>query len=121
MCLLHAQVFVPYALCLSVRESVTVCACVGGLALAVACVVLCALSLSPRATYLFVAHLRYAGPDIGVCQQREKQGVGNWVTYSVQGRGEGKASMAINKQEQRGRGGNGQKDSIGRGGKRNKK
>lgn len=56
----------------------TVCACVGGLALAVTCVVLCALSLSPCATYLFVAHLRCAGPDTSVCQQREKQSVGNW-------------------------------------------
>lgn len=78
VCLLHSQVFVPYALCLSVRESVTVCVCVGGLALAVTCVVLCALSLSPCATYLFVAHLRCAGPDTGVCQQREKPSLGNW-------------------------------------------
>lgn len=76
--LLRSQVFVPYVLCLSVRDSVTACACVGGLALAVTCVVPGALSLSPRATYLFVAHLRCAGPDTGVCQQREKQSAGNW-------------------------------------------
>lgn len=63
--------FVPYALCLPVRD------CVGGLALAAACVVLRALS-TPPATYLFVACLRRTEPDTGVCQQREKQSVGNW-------------------------------------------
>lgn len=40
-CRLRSQVFVPYALCLSVRD------CVGGLALAAACVVLRALSTPP--------------------------------------------------------------------------
>lgn len=78
VCLLHSQVFAPYVLRLPARESVAVCACVGGLALDVTCVVLCALSLSPCATYLFVAHLCYAGPDTGVCQQREKESAGNW-------------------------------------------
>lgn len=74
VCLMHSQVLVPYALCLSARVS----GCVGGLALAGTYAVRCALSLSPSASYLFVAHLCCAGPDTGVCQQREKQSVGNW-------------------------------------------
>lgn len=38
----------------------------------------CPLSLSPRATYLLVAHLRGAGPDTGVRQQKEERRAGNW-------------------------------------------
>lgn len=48
-CRLRSQVFVPYALCLPVRD------CVGGLALAVACVVLRALSTPPPPTCLWHA------------------------------------------------------------------
>lgn len=71
--LLHASVCVSSELT-GVCTLCLVSSCVGGLALAVTCVVLCALSLSPCATYLFVAHL----PDTSVCQQREKQSAGNW-------------------------------------------
>lgn len=46
---LRSQVFVPYALCLPVRD------CVGGLALAAACVVLRALSTPPPPTCLWHA------------------------------------------------------------------
>lgn len=61
------------------RESLVVgSACVGGLVLSVIGTVLRGLSFSPSATYLFVAYLHCIRPDTNVCQQREKQSMGNW-------------------------------------------
>lgn len=105
----RSQVLVPYAACLPVRESTTLCACVGGLALAVTRVVLCAPSLSlPVPPTCLWRTCVVPGPDISVCQQREKQSAGNWRLIRRRGGGEGKGNTAINKQEEWGRGGNGQ-------------
>lgn len=46
VCPLHSQVFAPYVLCLFVKEPVTACACVGGLALVGISVIPYASSLS---------------------------------------------------------------------------
>ena len=73
VCLLHSQVFAPYVFLHRANASV------GNLALTVTCVTLCALSLSPCTTYLFVSHLCRSGPDTGFCQHSEESS-GNWCT-----------------------------------------
>lgn len=78
VCFVHSQVFVPYALCPPARDSVTVGMCGRSRFRCYLHCPVCALSLSASATYLFVAHLCCAGPDTGVCQQREERNVGNW-------------------------------------------
>lgn len=67
-------------------------------------------SLFPRATYLFMAHLRRAGGlTLAFCQQKEKHSSSNWL----QDPGEGKAKRAMKPMGERSVGWSDNKDGSG--------